>query len=137
MQLNADKCKELVVCGKELSVVNSARVLGVMLSSDLKWNGSIKKANKRLYFLVCLKRAGLGCAVVIRFYCTVIRPVLEYCAQVFHHSLPEYLSADLERVQKRALAFIVEVIHKQTTAIQTRLNKQEVPIIQSLIKSSI
>ena len=86
MQLNADKCKELVkdfkknkhafspvvVCGKELSVVNSARVLGVMLSSDLKWNEhvneSIKKANKSLFFLVCLKRAGVGCADIIRFY---------------------------------------------------------------------
>ena len=31
----------------------------------------------------------------------------------------------------------VELIHKQTIAIQTRLNKPEVPIIQSLIKSSI
>ena len=69
MQVNADKCEELVidfkenkhafspvvVCGKELSVVNSARALGLMLSSDLKWNEhlneSIKKANKRPYFL--------------------------------------------------------------------------------------
>ena len=56
-------------------------VLGVMLSSDLKWNKhvneSIKKANKHLYFLVCLKRAGVSCVDIIKFYCTVIRPVLE------------------------------------------------------------
>ena len=58
IQLNADKCKELVidfnknkhafkpvvVCGKELSVVNSARVLGVMLSSDLKWNEHVNES---------------------------------------------------------------------------------------------
>ena len=52
MQLNADKCKELiidfkkkkhafspaVVNGKELIVVNSAKILGITLSNDLKWN---------------------------------------------------------------------------------------------------
>ena len=35
------------------------------------------------------------------------------------------------------VVLVVELIHKQTIAIQTRLNKPEVPIIQSLIKSSI
>ena len=39
-------------------------------------------------------------------YCTVIRPVLEYGAQVFHHNLQDYLGEDLERVQKRALSII-------------------------------
>ena len=34
------------------------------------------------------------------------RPVLEYCAPVFHHALPQYLSDDIERVQKRALSII-------------------------------
>ena len=41
-----------------------------------------------------------------RSFCTVIRPVLEYCAPVFHHALPQYLSDDIERVQKRALSII-------------------------------
>ena len=36
----------------------------------------------------------------------MIRPVLEYCAPVFHHALPQYLSDDIERVQKRALSII-------------------------------
>ena len=124
MQLNADKCKELiidfkknkhafspaVVNGKELAVVNSAKILGITLSNDLKWNfhvnETIKKANKRLYFLVLLRRAGVSCNDIINFYCTVIRPVLEYCSPIFHHSLPDYLSDDLERVQKRALSII-------------------------------
>ena len=43
---------------------------------------------------------------IVNFYCTVIRPVLEYCAPVFHHALPQYLSDDIERVQKRALSII-------------------------------
>ena len=63
MQLNADKCKEMVidfkkishnfspleVDGNELPVTDCAKILGVTISSDLKWNNHIvdciKKAN--------------------------------------------------------------------------------------------
>ena len=124
MTLNADKCKvmnidfkknrhafEPVIVDKELSVVSSANILGVTLSSDLTWNDhvneAIRKANKRLYFLVLLKRAGVNTHDIINFYCTVVRPVLEYCSPIFHHALPECLINDIERVQKRALSFIL------------------------------
>ena len=44
--------------------------------------------------------------MTVNFYCTTIRPVLEYCAPVFHHALPAYLNEDIERIQKRALSII-------------------------------
>ena len=124
MQLNADKCKVMVidykrqkhhftpllVDGKVLETVESARILGVTISCNLKWNNHvndvIKRANKRLYFFVLLKRARVPADDIINFYCTTIRPVLEYCAQIFHHALPAYLSDDIERVQRRALSII-------------------------------
>ena len=56
--------------------------------------------------MVLLKRAGVSRKDIVNFYCTVIRPVLEYCSPIFRHSLPEYLSEDLERVQKSALFII-------------------------------
>ena len=81
-----------------------------ILSSDLKWNNHIvdciKKANKRLYFIVLLKRARVPLNDIVNFYCTTIRPVLEYCAPVFHYALPAYLNEDIERIQKRALSII-------------------------------
>ena len=67
---------------------------------------SIKKCNKHLYFLVLLMRAGVSCKYIVNFYSMVIRPVLEYCSPIFHHILPEYLSEDLERFQKRGLFII-------------------------------
>ena len=80
------------------------------ISCNLKWNNHvndvIRRANKRLYFLVLLKRARVPADDIINFYCTTIRPVLEYCAQIFHHALPAYLSDDIERVQRRALSII-------------------------------
>ena len=54
-----------VVVDEELDLVNSVKILSITLSSDLKWivyiNETIKEANKRLYFLVLLKRAGVSC----------------------------------------------------------------------------
>ena len=111
MQLNADKCKELIIDFKEnphnfsplvvdskaLPVIDCAKILGVTISSDLKWNNHvvdsdcIKKANKRIHFIVLLKRARVPCNDIVNFYCTTIRSVLEYCTPLFHHALPAYL----------------------------------------------
>mgnify|MGYP000671742916 FL=1 len=107
---NTHNFPPILINGKELSVSNSVKILGVTIRSDLKWNEHIsdcnKKANKRLYFIVLLKRANVPLSDIVNFYCTVIRPVLEYCAPVFHHAPPQYLSDDIERVQKRAFPII-------------------------------
>ena len=80
------------------------------VSSNLKWTDHINeviKANKRLYFIILLKRAKVSPKDIANFYCTVIRPILEYCGPVFHYSIPSFLSEDLEMVQKRALKIIL------------------------------
>ena len=59
-----------------------------------------------MYFLILLKRAGVPINDIVSFYSTCIRPVLEYCAPVFHHALKAYLIDQLERAQNRALSII-------------------------------
>ena len=61
-----------------------------------------------MFFLMLLKRAKVPARDIISFYLTCIRPgpILEYCAPLNHHALPDYLSNDMERVQKRALSII-------------------------------
>ena len=59
-----------------------------------------------MFFIIQLKRAGIPVDVIVAFYCTCVRPVLEYCSPVFHHGLPKYLSDDIEGVQKQALKII-------------------------------
>jgi len=46
------------------------------------------------------------CVDILNFYCTAIRPVLAYCVPLFRHALPQYLSEDIERVQKRVVSII-------------------------------
>ena len=95
---------------KKLDTVNNVKILGLTISNNLLWNDHInnivKKTKKRLYFIVLLKRAQVPLKDIIMFYCTCIRPVLEYCTPVFNHALPKYLSEDLERVQKRVLSIV-------------------------------
>jgi len=122
--IHPKKCKELrisflrkpaeennvIIDGIEIKPVNTVKILGVTLQNDLKWNSHVQevvsKAAKRLYFLTQLKRASVDAADLIRFYTACIRSVLMYACQVFHYSLPEYLSATLERIQKRSLKII-------------------------------
>lgn len=124
MALNAQKCKEILICFwkkkpifQQLTVndylveqVKSAKLLGLMLSSDLKWNEHVahivKKSSRRLYMLRLLKRAKADTKTLISVYTTCIRPILEYCNQIWHFNIPEYLSKDIERIQRRALKII-------------------------------
>ena len=39
----------------------------------------------------------------LQFYCSVIRSVLDSARQIFHRSLPSYLSDEIERIQQRAM----------------------------------
>ena len=131
MELKETKCKELrisfstlnksfdpiIINNKNVEVVTVVKLLGVTLSNDLKWNSHIantcKKVSTRLYFLRQLKRAGLRPEDLIQFYVTCIRPVIEYACEAFHDSLPQYLSNDLEGLQKRAFCIIFPELHYQ------------------------
>ena len=124
LQLNVAKYKELVISfsktvnnfpslnidSGQLEVVMNARILGLTISNNLKWNDHmadiIKKANKPLYFIVQLKCTKVPEQDIITFYVTCVRPVLEYSCQVFHFALPAYLSDAIEWGQKHALAII-------------------------------
>ena len=120
LQLNVDKSKELMIdlksirqslvpipiIDKDLDYVKEVKILGRNISNNLLWNNHISDMIKRLYFLILLKRAKLPSNDILDFYCTCVRPVLEYCAPVFQHSLLAYLCNGIERVQMRALSGI-------------------------------
>ena len=127
-QLKESKCKELrigfstydvfkpkLINGKSIEVVPSVKILGLTISEDLKWkahiSGICKKVSSRLNFLRQLKRAKVPSNDLLLFYATCIRLVTEYACQVFHYSLPQYLSDELEKRQKRAFRIIFPDMH--------------------------
>ena len=73
--------------------VRTYKLLGVIISDDLKWNTHVEyvitKAAKRLYALRLLKRAGVMPKDILKVYTCNIRSVLEYAAQVWQ-DIPAY-----------------------------------------------
>ena len=123
-KLHPDKCKKLkisfcknppvldplIVNGKEIETVDSAKLLVIKMSSDLPWNVHIeeviKNANKRLYFLVQLKRAKVPLKKLVLFYTICVRLVIDYAIPAFYHALPRYLKKGLVRLEKRPIAIM-------------------------------
>ena len=101
--------------------VTTYKLLGIIISNDLKWNEHIdyisKKATKRLYYLRILKKVGANREGTVKVYLTIIRLLLEYGAQVWQ-DIPEFLSNKLESIQKRAL-HIIYPYHSYLGALNT------------------
>ena len=124
MKLNPQKCKEMYVNFMKNSItamrpisignqnverVRTYKLLGVIISDDLKWNTHVEyvinKAAKRLYALRLLKCAGVMPEDILKVYTCNIRSVLEYAAQVWQ-DIPAYLSDAIESIQRRGLRII-------------------------------
>ena len=95
-QLNVAKCKEqrisfakhsvdlepILVNGEAINVAHTVKLLGLNISSDLRWNCHVSEISQkfasRLYFLRQLKRANIPTKDLLTFYITCVRPVAEY-----------------------------------------------------------
>ena len=124
-QLNPDNCKELqisfsrspveldavVIDRKEVDVVSTAKLLGLITNADLNWNAHVEnvawKAIKRLHFLLQLKRTKLSPTDLILYYNTCVRSVVDYAVQVLYNALPQYPINALVRIEKRAISIIL------------------------------
>ena len=75
-----------------IETVQSHKVLGLTIQSNLKWNDHINsivtKASKRLCIIRILCRNGVPVEYLIEIYFALIRSVLEYCCPVWHNALP-------------------------------------------------
>ena len=125
MSLNPSKCftlqdsfmknppdpEILFISNTELCNRHSAKILGVIIQSDLKWNLYIdelmKRCNRKMYMLRKLKKFKLPLNDLVLIYTGYIRPVLEYCAPVFHSGLTSEQKNSLERIQRRVCKIIL------------------------------
>ena len=125
MKLNKDKTKvmlfntakqndfmpEIAVDGENLEVVEEFKLLGVMISSNLKWETNTdyitNKAYKRLWMIRRLKNLGMNSKSLVKVFTTQIRSLLEFGAVTWHPMLTIENSKSIERVQRSALAIIL------------------------------
>ena len=101
----------LFIDGEKLEVVDSTRLLGTIISSDLRWEHNtrhiVKKANARMELLRRVASFGVKIEDLKNIYILFVRSQLEQSCVVWHSSLTEQQKSDLERVQKSALRIIL------------------------------
>jgi len=77
-----DPPPDLLLCDATVDRVTAFKLLGIRVSSDLKWttyvDAIVAIAASRLHFLKQLKRAGAPIRDLLHFYTAIVSPVLEY-----------------------------------------------------------
>ena len=105
-----DFMPELELDGNELKVVEEIRLLGLVISSDMKWvsntNNMVKKANKKLWIVRRLKFLGATELDLVDIYIKQVRCLLELAVPAWHGAITLAEQNDIERVQ-RSVAYII------------------------------
>ena len=65
-----------------------------------------KKYIARTHIIRHLKKVGLSSVTLCKIYCSLIRPVIEFAAQVYHHMLSDDVSEEIEKLQRSVLKTI-------------------------------
>ena len=107
-----DFMPKLTIGGEQLEVVESTKLLGVMISSDLKWNHHtdyvVKKAKKRLWCIRRLSKLGASTSTLLDQYHLTTRSILELATPVFNGGLSQTNIQSFEEVQKMAFRIILK-----------------------------
>jgi hypothetical protein len=92
-----------------LDVVHNTKLLGVVVSDNLKWDEHIQycvtKASKSIYILIILKSMGVDQHHLWQAYCAFTRSILTYAYPVYCN-VPQRLYAKLQKVESRAKRII-------------------------------
>ena len=109
-----------------VKTINVHKDLGVLVSTDLKWNSHVRsvtaKANKMLGFVRRSSRDIHDLRVRTALYSSLVRSNFAYCSQVW---APQTVSLILtmERVQRRATKFILSLPFRTEVTYKDRLLK--------------
>ena len=101
---------DLKLKGESLEIVDEARLLGVILTSDLKWaantNKIVRNANIAMKSLHIAKQFTSNVSELKQIYISKVRSHLEYGVNVWSSGLTKHQNFSIERVQKSAMKVI-------------------------------
>ena len=107
--------QNLLLNGNQIKTVEKIKLLGVIITSDLKWRENTdeicKQVSRKLFILVILKRFGIKVEKLITIWKVILRSKTEYAAPLWHSGLTVSESSKLERLQKSALGIILGVTY--------------------------
>ena len=114
--------------GEIIEIVDHYKSLGVILSSDLKWDLNtskiVKDANMRMKILHTAAKFTSNISDLKLIYNQYIRSVLEYGSNVWHSSLTQQNRNDIERLQKSSVKIILKNNYQSYTEALKFLNME-------------
>ncbi len=136
-----------------VDTVKSARLLGVIVNSQLTWddhvNSIITKASSRLWLLRSLRKFGFTKIELTLLYKSSIIPILEYASPVWGYAITTSQVEAIERVQWRAVQTIcnkkikfnspdyaLTLLSLELTSLCIRREEMALSFAMSLLKSS-
>merc|ERR1712079_358878 len=103
---------DITVNGEVIETVKEARLLGTIISNDLKWEANtnylVQDSNKRLRLLHNASKFTRNKQHLKQIYMLNVRCKLEQAAPVWHHSITKSEITSLERVQRAAVRVIMK-----------------------------
>ena len=107
---SAQQWNPIIIGDDPIQQVSSAKVLGFHINDKLTWDDHIQKivakANSRLHLLRAMMQAKFPKDVLISFYVSSIRSILEYGAPVWNFNITRQQDSMLETIQRRVLKMI-------------------------------
>ena len=102
--------KVKLVENRYLEVVEEVKLLGVTVSSNLKWHAHVadvcKRAHAKLWLIRRLINLNATTEILLDLYYKQVRSLMEYAAPLWSPGLTESDKEELERVQKSAFSII-------------------------------
>ena len=96
--------------GEILECLESTKLLGIHITSDLRWKENCSqmymKAMAKMWLLRRLKKINLDSDLILDFYVKEIRPLTEHGVAIWNSGLTKGQIIDLEKIQKTALKII-------------------------------
>ena len=122
MEFNVDKCKIMhlgnqnikhtyTMDGSSLATTNEEKDLGVLIDDKLGFDKHIRSIVKKANRMLGLIKIGFSCLdkeIFMNLYPVLVRPLLEYCVQVWSPYKRKYINL-LEGVQRRATKLVPEL----------------------------
>ena len=97
---------------ENIEVINNTKLLGTIITDDLKWDlntkSIVKKANMRMELIRKVASFDVPTEDMKVLYILFVRSILEQSATVWHSSISIENANDLERVQKSAVKIILK-----------------------------
>ena len=124
--------QNLQLNGNTLNSATRINLLGVIITSDLRWNENTaqicKKANKKFYILRNLGKSRQKTELLLSAWKVLIRPITEYAAPLWQSGLSNKDISKLESLQKKAVGMILGtcyIDHKRYYKVKGQLVSYE------------